>query len=164
MTDTFTAALDILTGRGFPNALEIANEIEFQTRLKTIERPKTFEDDKNRLFEIIKDYFPTYCAGKNPIQNKFGETIGYKEQRERLSIEAVNSKSRKQELVMVRQIMMYFLREKSHYGLKQIAYSFGGRDHSTAIHSKDTVINYMDVDRKYKTMVEEIGKAYLERF
>jgi chromosomal replication initiator protein len=65
---------------------------------------------------------------------------------------------------MVRQIMMYFLREKSHYGLKQIAYSFGGRDHSTAIHSKDTVINYMDVDRKYKAMVEEIGKAYLERF
>jgi len=157
--DTFTAALDVLTHHGYSNALELANQIEQATYVKPI--VKNFNADKERLFRIVKQHMPTYCAGKKPICNALGERIAYEEDRRELTIEDVDSKSRKADLVLVRQIMMHILRVYGGYSLATVAYSFGGRDHSTAIHAKDTVSDLCSVDKSYRAKFEEIKKAYL---
>jgi chromosomal replication initiation ATPase DnaA len=153
--DIFTAALDVLTDRGYCNALELANEIEQASKVKE----SGFEADKKRLFEIMREHFPTYCVGRKAIQRNL-EIESYIESRMPMIMEAVNSKSRIQDLVKVRQIMMYLLR-KSGYTLEEVGFSFGGRDHSTAIHAIQTVGDLCEVDKAYKAKFEEIKKAYL---
>lgn len=154
--DIFTAALDVLTDRGYSNALELANEIEQATKVKET----GFDADKKRLFAIMKEHFPTYCVSKKAIRRDF-EVEGYIESRRPLTIEALNSKSRIADLVKVRQIMMHLLRIESGYTLEEIGVSFGGRDHSTVIHARDTVFDLLDVDKAYRAKFEEIKKAYL---
>jgi chromosomal replication initiation ATPase DnaA len=157
--DTFTAALEVLITNGYSNALELANQIELTAMRKP--RPRNFESEKARLFAIMKQRYPNYCAGKKPVYNDIGETVSYIEDRRELSMEAIDSKSRIRELVEVRQIMMHILRVYGDYSFKEIGIAFGGRDHSTAIHSKDTVYDLCDTDKAYKAKFEEIKKAYL---
>lgn len=159
--DIFTAALDVLTERGYSNALELANEIEQASRVTETGFKTGFEADKARLFAIMKQQYPTYCAGKNPVCNSVGEIVSYIEDRRELTMEAIDSKSRIRELVEVRQIMMHILTVYGDYTFKEVGRSFGGRDHSTAIHSKDTVYDLCDTDKAYKAKFNEIKKAYL---
>lgn len=153
--DIFTAALDVLTDRGYSNALELANEIEQASKV----RETGFDADKLRLFKIMRQYYPTYCAGKKPVYNDIGEAIAYVEDRRPLTMEAVNSKSRMADLVLVRQIMMCLL--QADYSCSTVGRSFGGRDHSTALHAKYTVNDQCDVNKSYRAKFEEIKKAYL---
>ena len=157
--DTFTAALDVLTTYGYSNALELANQIELTATSKRILH--NYDADKARLFAIMKQQYPTYCAGKKPVCNSVGEIVSYIEDRRDLTVEAIDSKSRIRELVEVRQIMMHILRVYGDYTFKEVGRSFGGRDHSTAIHAKDTVYDLCDTDKAYKAKFEEIKKAYL---
>jgi chromosomal replication initiator protein len=53
--------------------------------------------------------------------------------------EALRSKSRKKELVFVRMMAMTLMTELTSLSLKAIGESFGGRDHSTVIHARDTI-------------------------
>lgn len=157
--DTFTAALDVLTSYGYSNALELANQIELTANNKP--RPRNFESDIVRLFNIMKQHFPTYCAGKKPVYNDIGETVSYIEDRRELTKHALQSKSRIRDLVEVRQIMMHLLRVHGDYTFKEIGIAFGGRDHSTAIHSTETVNDLCATDKAYRAKFEEIKKAYL---
>lgn len=156
--DTFTAALDVLTQHGYSNALELANQIELTAKPKI--RVKDFESDKARLFEIMKQYYPTYCVSKKPVERDY-KVERYIECRLPITIEAVHSKSRIRDLVEVRQIMMHLLRLHGDYTFKEIGIAFGGRDHSTAIHSTETVNDLCETDKAYKAKFEEIKKAYL---
>jgi chromosomal replication initiator protein len=51
----------------------------------------------------------------------------------------LRGKSRKQEIVFSRQIAMFLSKEKTRYSLKSIGLHFGGRDHTTVIHSIQTI-------------------------
>jgi chromosomal replication initiator protein len=57
----------------------------------------------------------------------------------RVTPEALRSKSRKKELVFVRMIAMTLMTEITDLSLKAIGETFGGRDHSTVIHARDTI-------------------------
>jgi chromosomal replication initiator protein len=48
-------------------------------------------------------------------------------------------KTRKQEVVIARQVAMYLAKELTNCSLKTIGLNFGGRDHSTVIHAYQTV-------------------------
>ena len=70
-------------------------------------------------------------------------------------------KSRKKEIVMQRQCMMYFLCIKNIYSLKEVGAMFGWRDHSTVIHSKKTVEDYLSYeDPKFMPYYNVIKAAY----
>ena len=56
-----------------------------------------------------------------------------------LSSDLLISKTRKREIVLARQIAMYFATRFTHLTLKAIGLHFGGRDHSTVIHSRENV-------------------------
>ena len=49
---------------------------------------------------------------------------------------------------------MYFARECTKHSLNEIGDAFGGRDHSTVIHSVDKVERQMMRDRTFKERVE----------
>ncbi len=51
----------------------------------------------------------------------------------------IRSKTKKQEYVQARQIAMYFCKKFTNASLKTIGLHFGGRDHSTVIHSINSV-------------------------
>src|SRR5690606_4451899 len=47
----------------------------------------------------------------------------------------IREKTRKKEIVLARQLAMYFAKELTKSSLKTIGLHFGGRDHSTVIHA-----------------------------
>jgi chromosomal replication initiator protein len=59
---------------------------------------------------------------------------------------------------MARQLSMYLAKNYTNSSLKTIGDSFGGRDHSTVIHSLKTVQDIMDTDTLFKDKVNALVK------
>jgi chromosomal replication initiator protein len=51
---------------------------------------------------------------------------------------------------------MFFCKKYTNHSLKTIGLHFGGRDHTTVIHAIKNVEDFVEVDPKYREMVEEI--------
>ncbi|HRO41680.1 MAG TPA: chromosomal replication initiator protein DnaA [Flavipsychrobacter sp.] len=66
------------------------------------------------------------------------------------------AKTRKREVVQARQITMYLAKKFTKSSLKNIGEHFGGFDHTTVIHSCQTVVNLMDTDTEYKEHLLEL--------
>ncbi len=75
-----------------------------------------------------------------------------------LKTEDLKDKTRKKEVVIARQLAMYFSKEYTNHSLKSIGYHFGGRDHSTVIHAVQSVNDMYDVDSRFRSSVDEIKK------
>ncbi|MEN8247419.1 MAG: chromosomal replication initiator protein DnaA [Bacteroidota bacterium] len=73
-----------------------------------------------------------------------------------LSQDDLKDKTRKKEIVIARQIAMYFSKEYTNHSLKSIGYHFGGRDHSTVIHAVQAVNDMMDVDAHFRGTLEDL--------
>lgn len=65
-------------------------------------------------------------------------------------------KTRKREIVQARQITMYLAKAFTKNSLKTIGEHFGGRDHTTVIHSCQTVKDLMDTDALFRENVLEL--------
>jgi chromosomal replication initiator protein len=65
-------------------------------------------------------------------------------------------KTRKREIVQARQITMYLAKAFTKNSLKTIGEHFGGRDHTTVIHSCQTVKDLMDTDGVFRDNVLEL--------
>src|SRR6187401_2722991 len=65
-------------------------------------------------------------------------------------------KTRKREIVQARQITMYLAKALTKNSLKTIGEHFGGRDHTTVIHSCQTVKDLMDTDNLFRDNVMEL--------
>jgi chromosomal replication initiator protein len=70
----------------------------------------------------------------------------------------LKAKTRKKEIVIARQVAMYFSKDYTNHSLKSIGYHFGGRDHSTVIHAVQSVNDMLDTDAKFRYSVEELKK------
>ena len=75
-----------------------------------------------------------------------------------LKPEDLKDKTRKKEVVIARQLAMYFSKEYTNHSLKSIGYHFGGRDHSTVIHAVQSVNDMYDVDNRFRSSVDELKK------
>ncbi len=77
--------------------------------------------------------------------------------------EALSSKRRTKDLTVPRQVAMYLIRDLLDYSLVHIGQLFGGRDHSTVIHSIRKVEDAMSADAEFRQTVEgvraEIGRG-----
>jgi chromosomal replication initiator protein len=70
--------------------------------------------------------------------------------------EGLRSKTRTKNLTVPRQVAMYLMRELLGMQLVEIGAAFGGRDHSTVIHSLDRVQSMM---REEPSVAQRIGKV-----
>ena len=76
----------------------------------------------------------------------------------KVEVASLKDKIRKKEIVIARQVAMYFSKEYTNHSLKAIGYHFGGRDHSTVIHAVQSVNDMMDTNASFKDSVEELKK------
>lgn len=75
-----------------------------------------------------------------------------------ISVEMINSKTRKREIVQARQLAMYFSKKHTKSSLASIGLACGNKDHATVLHACRTVNNLLETDRQFKSHVEEIDK------
>ena len=70
----------------------------------------------------------------------------------------MKSKKRQNEIVEARQIAMYVMRETTQLSQKAIGAEFGGRDHTTVLHSVTSVKDLMAKDQVNKHLILDIIK------
>ena len=75
-----------------------------------------------------------------------------------VKLDELKAKTRKKDIVVARQVAMYFAKEYTKYSLKSIGYHFGGRDHSTVIHAVQAVHDLRDSDKRFRASFEELEK------
>ncbi|MEZ4911100.1 MAG: chromosomal replication initiator protein DnaA [Saprospiraceae bacterium] len=73
-------------------------------------------------------------------------------------VEKLQEKTRLRNVVVARQLSMYLAKNFTNSSLKVIGDSFGGRDHSTVIHSLRAVQDLMDTDTLFKDQVNDLVK------
>ena len=77
-----------------------------------------------------------------------------------VTLNAVNSKSRKHDLVIARQVTMYLAQKYTKMPASRIGRLVGNRDHSTVIHSCAQVENRLKVDSSFKEEVNSIEVSF----
>lgn len=81
-----------------------------------------------------------------------------------LSVEDMKSKRRDKHIVFPRQVAMYIVREETPSSLPVIGQAFGGRDHTTALHSVDKIMNELKEDETLRYDVQTIReRLYADR-
>lgn len=75
-----------------------------------------------------------------------------------LSLDVMNSKTRKREIVQARQLAMFFAKKHTKASLATIGLHCGNKDHATVLHACRTVNNLIDTDKQFRIYVEELNK------
>jgi chromosomal replication initiator protein len=76
----------------------------------------------------------------------------------KVNLDSLKAKLKKREIVIPRQVAMYFCKRYTQLTLALIGENFGGRDHSTVIHALESVEDMMKTDPNFKNSVEELSK------
>ena len=80
-----------------------------------------------------------------------------------VTVEGLRSKTRTKTLTVPRQIAMYLARELLGTQLVEIGHAFGGRDHSTVIHSLEKVQTNISEDPGFKQRIGNLQKVLKAR-
>ena len=116
------------------NASLNSKEITIELAKKTVKEIAT--DRKINI--TIDDISKAVCHYLNIAENKIRE------------------KTRKKEIVLARQLAMYFSKELTKSSLKTIGLHFGGRDHSTVIHACNSIEQMRNNDLSMKELIDSI--------
>jgi chromosomal replication initiator protein len=73
-------------------------------------------------------------------------------------VDEILGTKRSQNIVLPRQVAMYLSRELTSSSLPTIGRAFGGKDHTTVMHSIQKVQKLMETDKQLEDMVEEIAR------
>jgi len=118
-------------------------------------KPLTLDLAKEVINNIynIKERTITIESIKNIVANYF-----------QIPVEQLESKSRKHQITLARQFAMFFAKRILKSPLKSIGEAFGNRDHTTVLHSIQTIENYLKYDRvarkSYEVILSNIKKEH----
>lgn len=107
------------------------------------------ELSEKELITLIKQTGEITSISPQLIIMLVGECYGF-------SASDIISENRQQQLVLARQIAMYLCRELLGYSYPAIGRLFGGRDHTTVLHSVKKIALLQDNDRVVHTMIHEL--------
>lgn len=71
----------------------------------------------------------------------------------------IHTKSRKREIVQVRQIAMYLAKKHTDISASKIGMLIGNRDHATVLHACKIVKDLIEVNKSFKSEIEDIEAA-----
>ncbi len=114
-------------------------------------------NDKEIDLELAKEVIQKFITQENKtisVQNIAKLVADHFE----VPMEKLNSKTRKRNVVIARQLSMFLAKNYTKSSLKTIGHNFGGKDHSTVIYSIKTVQNLIDTDSLFKDTVAELEK------
>jgi len=106
----------------------------------------------NLAIEALKDYFVKSIISKNKI-DQVQQLIS---NHYNVSIEDLKSKKRNANIGVPRQIAMYICRIYLEEPLARIGSEFGGKDHTTVMHSVEKITNEIKKDGKLADAIEKI--------
>ena len=109
--------------------------------------------------QVLRDLLPSADARPPTGDEILGVTaaaFGY-------STEDMQGPSRRQPLVLARQIAMYLCRELTDLSLPKIGALFGGRDHTTVMHAVDKVTRLLPSDPQVFDHVAELSQTLRKR-
>jgi len=69
----------------------------------------------------------------------------------------LQSKRRHKSIALPRQVCMWLARQETRYSLQEIGGYFGGRDHTTVMHSIKTIDDRLDTDQVFAHQIEELA-------
>ncbi len=75
-----------------------------------------------------------------------------------LSIDQMNSKTRKRNIVQARQLAMFFAKTHTKTSLTSIGLHCGNKDHATVLHACKTVQNLIETDKEFKSYADDLEK------
>lgn len=73
-----------------------------------------------------------------------------------LSIEEIKSKNNSRQIAVPRQVAMYLCKRLTKHSFPEIGREFGGKHHTTVIHSVDKIENIIKEDRNFHRVVSEL--------
>jgi chromosomal replication initiator protein len=111
------------------------------------EEPITMELAKEVLKDLLKE--PKKLITVDFIQRCVVEEFG-------LTLQDLKTKRRNKQIVLPRQVAMYLSRELTELSLPEIGEHFGGRDHTTVLHSYNKIKEVLDKDPGLKERVERV--------
>ena len=116
-------------------------------------KPATVEAAREALREKLR----AESDGSGPSHRTYRERHSDRGGREwGTTVDGLRSKTRTKALTVPRQIAMYLTRDLLGMQLVEIGNAFGGRDHSTVIHSLDKVNQMMEADPQAQTRIASI--------
>ena len=79
-----------------------------------------------------------------------------------IPLEEMKGKRRDKHIVFPRQVAMFIVREETPSSLPVIGQAFGGRDHTTALHSIDKIANEMKEDERLRYEIQTLRERLYE--
>ena len=76
----------------------------------------------------------------------------------------LQSKHRQKSITLPRQICMWLARKRTRFSLQEIGGYFGGRDHTTVMHSLDIVQHRLESDVAFARLVTDLDERITKRF
>ncbi len=102
--------------------------------------------------DALKDYLSKSSFTKNNIQ-KIQQVVA---EYYNITVEDLKSKKRKASIAFPRQVAIYLCRTMTDESFPKIGIQFGGRDHSTVMHSVDKIDNEIKTNPQFKTIIESL--------
>jgi chromosomal replication initiator protein len=102
--------------------------------------------------DVLGEYFGT-AVQATPDSQAVLDAVA---RRFELGVDEIKGGSRSREVVVPRQIAMYLCREIVRASLPMIGKTFGGKDHSTVIHSCKKVEAQLAIDSRFAALVEQL--------
>ena len=102
--------------------------------------------------DALKDYLNKSIGTKNSVQRIQRVVADYYQ----ISVDDIKSKKRQASIAYPRQIAMYLTRKLTDESFPKIGIEFGGRDHSTVIHSVDKIAAEINENKQLKNLVETL--------
>lgn len=73
-----------------------------------------------------------------------------------VEVESINTRSRKREVVLVRQVAMFLSKKYLDMSTAKIGKYIGNRDHATVVHACKTITNLAETDKQFRNELNEI--------
>ena len=102
--------------------------------------------------EALKDHFVKSIQAKNEVDKVMSVVANHYN----ILVEDLKSKKRVASIAVPRQIAMYICRNVLEESLPKIGLEFGGKDHTTVMHSVDKIKKEMQKDPLFKVEVEKL--------
>ena len=102
--------------------------------------------DEAKAAELLTDILP--AGTRRPVTiPRIQDTVADYYQ---ITVEDMKSKRRDKHIVFPRQVAMFLVREETPSSLPAIGQAFGGRDHTTALHSIEKIMNELKEDERLR--------------
>ncbi len=111
-------------------------------------------DGRELTHDLAKEVVKGIASEQTPREVSVKSIIASVSEYYDIALPLLVGKTRKQEVVIARQTAMYLIKQNTQLSLKSIGSHFGGRDHTTVIHSCQVISNYLETDERIQNAMQ----------